>query len=172
MIFVTIGSHTPFDRLVRTVDAWAAGQSDRDIFAQIGDGAYLPQHMRYERHLDPDTFEHAVQRAKVIVGHAGTGTIISALQFGKPILVMPRCAALRETRNDHQVATAARFAERGYVVVARDEHELSVALDDLEALPERARIGRQASPELIQCIRTFIEDGRCSVPSARADRSL
>ena len=62
--------------------------------------------------------------ADAIIGHAGIGTIITALQLAKPLLVMPRQGALRETRNDHQLATARRFCNFPSVHVAQDEHDL------------------------------------------------
>ena len=90
-----------------------------------------------------------MQRAKVIVAHAGMGSIISALELGKPIVVMPRHGALRETRNDHQVATAKRFGAQGRVVVAQDEHDFAAKLDYALTLPETDRIDPEASPRLI-----------------------
>ena len=48
MIFVTIGSMFPFDRLIRVMDGWAAANPGVETLAQIGDGAYEPAHMRWE----------------------------------------------------------------------------------------------------------------------------
>jgi len=72
-----------------------------------------------------------------------------------PILVMPRRAALRETRNDHQVATAERFGKLG-VPVAWDETELASKLDRSDVLASERRIGPDASPELLDRIRSFL----------------
>ena len=52
------------------------------------------------------------------------GSIITALELGKRIIVMPRRADLGEHRSDHQVATAKRFAEQGRIEVAFNEREL------------------------------------------------
>jgi UDP-N-acetylglucosamine transferase subunit ALG13 len=59
--------------------------------------------------MQPLEFNAAVKSAELIVGHAGTGTIISALHAGKPVVVLARRESLQETRNDHQVATIDRF---------------------------------------------------------------
>ena len=67
------------------------------------------------------------------------GTILTALELGKPLLVMPRRAALGEHRNDHQLATVRRFAELGSVEVALDESELALKLDDLAPAHRSAR---------------------------------
>ena len=60
----------------------------------------------------------------MIVAHAGMGTIISAMQHQKPIIIFPRIAALGEHRNEHQMATAKKMKELGYVHVAFNEKEL------------------------------------------------
>lgn len=141
MIFLTVGAQMPFDRLVRAVDAWAARGGNGGVFAQIGRGGYRPAHVRYVEFLAPRAFRGAFTAATAIVAHAGMGTIINALELGKPILVMPRRGDLAETRNDHQLATAERFRELGLVEVAQDERELADRLDQLARLPRPALDG-------------------------------
>ncbi len=156
MIFVTVGTDLPFDRLVRVVDEWAAGRGRTDVFAQIGASRWTPAHLPYSNFLPPDEFTRRFAEARVIVAHAGMGTILSALRWEKPILVMPRRAALGEQRNDHQLATARRLSAIDKVDVAMDESELRARLDALDALKVRAPIGPYASAELIDAIRRFI----------------
>ena len=88
--------------------------------------------------------------------HAGIGSILAAMQHEKPIIVMPRRAKLRETRNDHQVATAKMFTKLGGIVVASDENELLERLDSLDAVAKPAPLSPMASTELIEAIRSFI----------------
>jgi UDP-N-acetylglucosamine transferase subunit ALG13 len=162
VIFVTVGSQMQFDRLVRSVDAWAAERGRRDVFAQIGDGEYAPSHVEWTRRLDPEAFDARFREATLVVAHAGTGSILQALELGKPLIVMPRRAALRETRNDHQVATAERFQSLAGIVVAWDEQELAAHLDAAQVgkAPEGAReprVGPHASPRLLGRSRGFLE---------------
>ena len=42
LIFVTIGSALPFDRLVQAMDDWARDNPGEDILAQTGDGVFEP----------------------------------------------------------------------------------------------------------------------------------
>lgn len=156
MIFVTVGAQMPFDRMVEAVDQWAAKRGRADVFAQIGSADYEPRHIGWTRFLPPDEFLSRYRASKVIVAHAGTGSILQALELGKPILVMPRRAALRETRNDHQLATAERFRALG-VPVAWDESELAAALDRLDDLSTVRALGPHASPHLLMRIRRFLD---------------
>jgi hypothetical protein len=52
MILVTTGALLPFDRLIAVMDDWAARHPQTELFAQIGDGRYLPRHMPYLRMED------------------------------------------------------------------------------------------------------------------------
>lgn len=162
MIFVTVGAQMPFDRLVRAVDQWAKMYGRDDVFAQIGQSEYRPANIQWTKFLDPDEFKRKYEAAKVIVAHAGTGSIITALQLGKPVLIMPRRANLRETRNDHQIATSEQFRRFDSVEVAWDENELATKLEIIDKLCGSTRIEACASCELVKAIREFIEGDEMS----------
>lgn len=157
MIFATVGHQTPFDRLMKLVDRWAAENARSDIFAQIGHGKYEPRNFPFAAYLEPAQFEHHLQQCTAVVGHAGTGSIIQALLIGKPMLVLPRLARLNETRNDHQVGTALHFAAAGQIMMAEDDADFLSKLGSVEAFRPKALIGKSASPELISEIRHFVE---------------
>ncbi len=191
MIFLTVGAQMPFDRLVRAVDAWAARAGNGSIFAQIGRGGYRPAHLRHVEFLEPRAFRNAFNAATAIVAHAGMGTIINALELGKPILVMPRRGDLAETRNDHQLATARRFRELGLVEVAFDETELPDRLDQVGRWPRPSLNGHcvcarllagcphggaacttprpgTACPHLLATLRSFVTAGVVPPPPVQA----
>lgn len=155
MILVTVGTQGPFDRLVRTVDAWAQQHPEWSCFAQIGAGEYEPTAMEFARTLDPNRFEELLQEARMVIAHAGMGTILKALELGKPVLVMPRRASLGEQRNEHQLATAEKLGGRGLVQVAMDEAELSERLAQIDTWVASEPIAESASPELLGALRAF-----------------
>ena len=130
-IFVTVGSQMPFDRLCQAVDQWVGRTAGvpLEVFAQIGVGAVQPEHMPHAATLPAADYEARVATADLVVAHAGTGTIFTTLRYGTPTLLLARRAALGETRNDHQEATAARFVERGLVDYAHSESDLPAWLD-------------------------------------------
>ena len=154
MIFVTIGTQAPFDRFIRIVDE-VAPQLGEEIIAQVHQLGFEAQHIKTVNFLAPDEFNELFEKARLIVSHAGMGTILSALQQKKPIIIFPRIAALGEHRNEHQLATAKKFKELGSVYVAMNEEELKALLlrKDLKPLAE---IGEYASQSLIDSIEKFI----------------
>lgn len=160
MIFLSIGTQEPFDRLVRAVDAWAATH-DEPVFGQLGalaDDSYRPRHFPYATFIAADDYRQRLEACRLLVAHAGMGSIISALELGKPLLILPRKAALGEHRNDHQWATAQRFEGRPGVTVVWDEAEVGPAIDRLlaEGRAMAPGLAPEASPELVAALRSFI----------------
>jgi UDP-N-acetylglucosamine transferase subunit ALG13 len=161
VIFLTVGTQLPFDRLVRAVDEWAGARGRRDIFGQIADPGpegYRPRHFPFTDHITPDEFQQRYRDARLIVAHAGMGSLITAMTFGKPILVMPRRGHLNEHRNDHQFATAERLGNRPGVAVALDDAELATKLDALltQADPAGVALPPFADERLIAAVRQAI----------------
>jgi UDP-N-acetylglucosamine transferase subunit ALG13 len=161
VIFLTVGTQLPFDRLVRAVDQFAAARPGLEIFGQIaepGADGHRPQHFPSVATLDPKAFQQRCRDARVIVAHAGMGSLITALSLGKPILVMPRRGDLGEHRNDHQVATAQHLGTRPGVRVARDAAELAATLDAMlaDATAPDTTLTPFAEPRLIAAVRAAI----------------
>jgi UDP-N-acetylglucosamine transferase subunit ALG13 len=130
VIFLTVGSHEPFDRLIAAMDAWAGSHPEVPVFAQITDrGRHVPRNMEAVATLDQSQYRDACARASLLVAHAGMGSIITALDCGKPIVIMPRRGHLKETRNDHQMATIRQFRGRAGIFAADDEKDLATEID-------------------------------------------
>lgn len=157
-VFLTVGAQMPFDRLVRAMDAWAKDRPGHEILAQIGESEYVPSHVKWTKFLSPPEFDRAYDGADAIVGHAGIGTLFAALERGKPIVVMPRRADLRETRNDHQIATARRFEALAGVAVAWDPASLLARLERLDAAKPAFTWNAQARGGLVRRIAEFIDE--------------
>jgi len=154
MIFVTVGTQLPFDRLVRAVDE-IAPLSDEEIFAQTNGGTYMPRNIRCADCLSADEFDEMFRRARLIVSHAGMGTILTALAYRKPVVVMPRFAFLGEHRSEHQYATAVRMNEMRCVHAAYDSSQLRNLILDEDIRPLRD-LGDMASDNLIRSLKDFI----------------
>lgn len=156
MIFVTIGTQLPFDRLIKIIDEMAP-ELKEDVVAQVYHCGFIPRNIQTVDFLAPDEFDKIFDKARLVVSHAGMGTILSALQKNKPVIVFPRIAALGEHRNEHQLATARKFKEMGIVNVAMDEEELTSMLLNGNQITHQ-HIGCGASPSLIQSIQKFIDE--------------
>ena len=154
MIFATIGTQAPFDRFVKMLDELCAN-FDEEVIVQTINSEYKPKNIKCVDFLTPDIFAEYFSKARLVISHAGMGTILSALQQDKPIIVVPRLASLGEHRNDHQMATAMRMNELGYVYVAYDKKQLECLMGlDLKPLKH---IGEVASSSLCENLIAFID---------------
>lgn len=169
MIFLTVGTQFPFDRLVRAVDDLAGrGSIGQEVFGQIGEGGYQPVHFNSVPRLDKVQFDRCLQSASALIGHAGTGTVTLALDRQKPLLVMPRLQRYGEVVNDHQLAFARRFASLGLILMALDSTELAARVQCLMAFsPGVRRVDPTAVSERVA---SFLLSGRSSeiCPGTRA----
>lgn len=158
-VFVSVGTMMPFDRLVRAMDEWAAANPQVPVEIQIGSGHYEPRHAAFMRLMPVGLYRQKVATARLFVAHAGMGSIITAIEAGKPLLMLPRLQAQGEHNTDHQLATAASMGTRPGLHVAAGAADLqarvSAMLADSGAPP--APIARFAEPRFTDRIRAFIE---------------
>jgi UDP-N-acetylglucosamine transferase subunit ALG13 len=156
VILVTVGLQLPFPRLVAAIDRLAPALGER-VVAQTGDddGGYpnLETHAR----LSAAAFEAEVAAARVIVGHAGIGTVLIAKTRRRPAILFPRRAALGEHRTDHQVATARQLAATPGLYVAWEEADLDRLLHRSDLVPASDSPG-PGHDSLVARLRSFIAD--------------
>ncbi|UCD51008.1 MAG: hypothetical protein JSW27_26225 [Phycisphaerales bacterium] len=157
MIFLTVGSwHRGFDRLVSAVDALKeTGEITDEVIAQIGPGEYEPQYLSSMDFCSPDDFKRIVNDARLVIGHAGLGTIAVAIRQQKPIIVVPRKPSLGEISDDHQFLTAEQLEAEGKILVAREVEDLPARLREAESFVPVASSGSQ---DICRAVEAFIEE--------------
>ncbi|RVU34118.1 glucuronosyltransferase [Hwanghaeella grinnelliae] len=155
MIFVTVGTQLAFPRLMEAFDTLAPGLGE-DVVAQVGPDTGNYPNLKAQPNVAPDEFERLFTEARLVVGHAGVGTILSAKRFGTPLVLMPRRHALGEHRNDHQLATAKAVEKLPGVYIAWQADELAGLLvrDDLKPMTNDESPTHSA---LIGRLKAFIE---------------
>lgn len=147
MIFLTVGTQFPFDRLVRAVDEEIGRNSfSEEVVAQVGETSYRPRNLRAVASMGKQEFDRCFRESCAVIGHAGMGTISMALELEKPLLVLPRRRSFREVVNDHQVAIAHKFEQLGHVLVAYETEDLS---DKMKVLREFKPRPRRVQPEAV-----------------------
>lgn len=130
MIFVSVGTQLPFDRLLAGIDAWAQ-QTKEQVIAQCGKTSYAALAIEMRPFVSTAEYDELFEQADIVVSHAGMGAILGSIYASKPIVIMPRQSSLGEHRNDHQEDTARRFASISGVFVVRDTPSLHQVLNDL-----------------------------------------
>lgn len=140
MIFLTVGTQFPFDRLVKAIDELASQNGfDEQVFGQVGTTSYSPRNFEAVASLEKVLFDKYLREAKAVIGHAGVGTILMALEYGKPLLAMPRLKKYSEAVNNHQVEIARRFEQLGHLLAAYTVKELPQKIRQLSTFRPRPR---------------------------------
>ena len=158
MIFVTVGTQFPFERLVNGVDAWASRHASRPaVFAQVGEHEGTLSAIEHESFVDAVRCNQLTDESDVVVAHAGVGTVLTALSMGTPVIVMPRRADLGEHRNNHQLDTVKWMRQLDGVTVVESVEELETALDAFAASGSTpVRLAASADPQLLRAISGFV----------------
>jgi UDP-N-acetylglucosamine transferase subunit ALG13 len=162
MIFVTVGNaHDGSMRLLNAVEALAAAGyfADEKVITQSGNNPeFHPKHCENRPFLGMDEFNRMIESARVVICHAGAGTLSSVLRTGKTPVVVPRRLKYNEVIDDHQMELLEAFAERRLLVPAYEVEELRAAIQEAASRPPvsaattemgMAKIGR-AIAELLQ----------------------
>ncbi len=161
MIFVTVGTADrgiEFTRLVREMDRIAAAL-DEDVLIQRGTMAYEPAHARHVRFLGFGEAMDRFREASLVVGHCGAGTVLNALRFGTPLVVVPRRRDAGELdSDDHQLQLAAALAETDGVTVVHDIADLEGVVRDRVAHPPPAPRPSRERQRFIEAVRGFVAD--------------
>jgi UDP-N-acetylglucosamine transferase subunit ALG13 len=159
MIFVTVGTAVKgieFTRLLETMDR-LAGEMKLDVLIQCGSSPYQPKHARFVRFLSYNEALDQFRQCDLVVGHCGAGTIMNALRFGKPMILVPRRAGQGEHVDDHQMELAAALADVPGVWVVYEVGDLEGVLREvLGKLPVESK-PTAARPSLMAAITEFVE---------------
>ncbi|MCG5495339.1 PssE/Cps14G family polysaccharide biosynthesis glycosyltransferase [Ectothiorhodospira variabilis] len=149
MIFVTVGTTLPFDDLIRAMDDIVTSTKVKEkVICQIGSGEYLPQNCEYFRYTPK--LDDFIDSASIVIGHGGTGTVLSLLSSGKPFVAVANPLGA----DDHQAQFLKRLEQAATILWTRDLSQLPQLI--LRARHHRleSRPGLRLADDLIN----FIDD--------------
>lgn len=154
MIYGTVGTHdSDFGRLIRALDAIAKDTGER-VLIQTGLSATLPVHAEHFTFKPREAVLALQHEARVIVCHAGIGSIIDALKAQKPLIVVPRLQKFGEHNSDHQLDIARAVERRGWGRAITEISELADACANppepkCDYAPDRERLVRSVRDILL-----------------------
>jgi UDP-N-acetylglucosamine transferase subunit ALG13 len=154
VIFVTVGTNEArFDRLLEAVEALPATD---EIVVQHGSSSVHPANAaRCHDFLLFDDLVEEMRAARVVVTHAGIGSIMTALSCGKRPVVVPRLVRYGEAVDDHQLPVARRLEAAGLVTLVED---LSGLGDAVARAGERVDVALGADERLVDELRDYIAE--------------
>jgi len=117
-----------FDRLIKKMDEIAERLEER-VIMQIGYGKYIPKNAIYFRFTNREKIEELVANARIIVSHAGIGSILLAMKYRKPLVLVPRRKEYGEHIDDHQMEIARELEGKAGITVVYDINTLEKAIE-------------------------------------------
>lgn len=156
MIFVTVGSQKfQFNRLLKKVDELIEnGVMKDEVFAQIGVSDYKPKNYKYVDFTTREEFASNLDKCDLLITHAGTGVIVTALKKGKKVIAVPRLAKYGEHVDDHQIQLVKQFEELGLIESCYDTELISASLKNIK---EKSYGCYQSNSEIINSIEEYID---------------
>jgi UDP-N-acetylglucosamine transferase subunit ALG13 len=149
VILVTVGSSgAAFDRLLGELDGIG---HDEELVVQHGPSLLRPKDATCVPFMHFTELERAVASARIVITHAGVGSVLLALMNNKRPLVVPRDARYGEVVDDHQVEFAARLARESLITLVSDPRDLRRVVAETEANgneSSKAEVGTALQSEL------------------------
>jgi beta-1,4-N-acetylglucosaminyltransferase len=140
VIFVTVGNATqPFPRLTTAVDH-LAGEGvfgSEPVFIQTGsDAAFRSKRCEHRPFLTEAEFQSLIRECRLVICHAGCGTLRNVLLARKRPVVMPRRKRYGEHVSDHQMQLARALSVQERIFPAYEAGELAGAIGGASLSPE------------------------------------
>lgn len=159
MIFVTVGmSASPFDRLLKTVDELPVREK---LVVQHGSSSVRPARAVCHDYLPYDELTEYVRQARVVITHAGVGSVALALMHEKRPVVVPRLRRFGEAVDDHQAPLAQTLHRRGVVRLVDDLDELPHVIEEPQSHNSvTISLGRSLASDLREYLRLLIAGTR------------
>lgn len=117
MILVTVGTQKfEFNRLLIKIDELIEdGTITEEVFAQIGVCSYKPKHYSYKTFMPKDIMMEWLKKADMVVTHAGTGIVMTAVNMGKKVIAVPRLSEFKEHVDNHQFEIIKVLGQAGII---------------------------------------------------------
>lgn len=159
MILVTLGTQDKsFKRLLEAIDREIKlGNITDEVVVQAGYtiNNYTSDNMEIFDYVDSKTMVELVKKSDVVISHAGAGSILTALENNKKIIVVPRLSKYGEHNNDHQIEIATEFSKEGYVIYLKNLADLGKELKNISKFKPK-KLGH--NEEVLKTIDSFIDN--------------
>jgi len=147
-IFVTLGSRKDnLDRLLKELDQLVSKKLIKEkVFAQIGNTDYEPKNFPFFRFCPRDDFNKYINNCKIVLTHAGAGTIINSVLCGKKTIVVPRNPIFGECPDNHQYEIANYFYNNNFALRVDDISTLGKVITSSDNfIPSQLKMKSQIS---------------------------
>ena len=118
MVFITLGTQgNQFQRCLKMVEELIDELHPKQEFvAQLGNTKYKSDKIKCLEFVPEAEFKEMIGKADIVITHAGSGALFSAIKQGKKAIAVARLAKYHEMANDHQTELVRKLSEGGYIL--------------------------------------------------------
>lgn len=118
MVFITLGTQgNQFPRCLKMVEEMIDKLNlNEEFIAQVGNTKYLSEKIKQLEYVPEFEFKEYITKADVVITHAGSGALFSAIQKGKKVIGVARLHKYNEMTNNHQTELVEKLTEGGYIL--------------------------------------------------------
>lgn len=158
MILVLLGTqNNNFTRLLNAIQKNIDDKKITDkVIVQAGFTKFESNDMQIFNLIDKKEFSRLQDEANLIITHGGVGSIVSSLEKGKKVLVVPRLKKFGEHVNDHQMQIARKFKQQGYVKYVINMKNLGKVINSMETFTPKKY--KKSETNIISIIENYIDN--------------
>lgn len=118
MVFITLGTQgNQFQRCLKMVeDLIDELHPSQEFVAQLGNTKYKSDKIKCLDFVPEADFKELIGKADIVITHAGSGALFSAIKQGKKAIAVARLHRYKEMTNDHQTELVRKLTEGGYIL--------------------------------------------------------
>ena len=167
MIFVTVGNSikgVEFYRLINKIDD-IADELQEEVVAQIGFIDEYPKNIQWFAYLSFNEVLTYFKQASIIIGHGGVGTVINAITYKKPLIIVPRSSNYGEHFDDHQLELAAQLRDLEGIFIVDDIENLKTTVLEVRERIRQNLVQPRFSEErqrLLSFIKSYVQECKSS----------
>lgn len=153
MILVITGTAPyNFNRFLGAIDK-ISQELDEEIIMQIGRTNFKPKNIKkFFNFTSEMEMEELYARSRIVISHAGIGTIMNCIIRNKKFIIVPRLSSCNEHFDNHQMEIAREMEKKGILVV----YDVSNLKDAIKRI-DRAPIVRSKSSDLLIKLRDYLD---------------
>ena len=102
-----------------------------------------------------DEFDKLVSECRILITHAGVGSILTGLKNNKKVIAVPRLAKYNEHTNDHQLDITNEFYKRGYLLKVDNMNELGDILKNIDKFEPKKYVSN--TKNMVKLIEDYID---------------
>lgn len=157
MILVLLGTtNFDFSRLLKVIDELLKDETIKDdVIVQSGFTKFTSSRYKDIGLVSMKELDRLIKDAKIIISHAGTGSLVSAVKSSAAVIAAPRYKSMNEHIDDHQLDITREFVSLGYVLPYFIDDDLGQVIKNCNEFQKKEFISGKA--KIIDFINEYLD---------------